>query len=50
MVAARANRLLNNRASQGLSDDHGVSKARIVQANVVLDHAPDLADGGLPPA
>lgn len=43
MVAAQA-RLVSNRSTGDLAQGSGVSKARVVQASVVLTYAPDLAD------
>lgn len=43
IVSAEANRLFNNRSASKTGNAADVSKATIVQANVVLDYAPDLA-------
>lgn len=44
MVAAKARRLVSNRSTQEAAKGAETSKARVVQAAVVLDYAPDLAD------
>jgi enoyl-[acyl-carrier-protein] reductase (NADH) len=44
MAVAKA-RLLSNQSTRSMAKDAGASQVRVVQANVVLQLAPELADG-----
>ena len=46
MAVAKA-RLFSNRSTREAAEVAGVSKARVVQAAIVIDYAPDLADSVL---